>query len=92
MPFECGFLLITRECNSDIVIFTDIVVVEFQLCDSNNTTPDPDTISELQDLFSATYNNLAMQYCDPYFRSLQSVVESRRGQLTPDGNLPIEFE
>jgi hypothetical protein len=49
-------------------------------------------LSILEDAFVSTYNGLALKYCDPYFRILETASIIKQGSFTPDGHLPVEIQ
>jgi hypothetical protein len=76
-------------CSADITPFSKTVIVELEVCDEIAIKTD---IDALEAAFVSSYNRLAMEYCDPYFRTLETAKIVDQGRLTPEGNLPVEIE
>jgi hypothetical protein len=76
-------------CSNDTVSFSKTVIVELATCEAGLIDDD---ISILEDAFVSTYNGLAMEYCDPYFRTLETAKIIEQGELTSDGNLPVKVQ
>ena len=80
-------------CENEIVSFNKTVIVELDICDiSNSTTIESEDWGILEDAFVSTYNGLAMEYCDPYFRTLDTASIIQQGSFTPDGHLTVEIQ
>jgi hypothetical protein len=77
-------------CNNKIVSFNKTVIVELEICDIfNSTIIESEDFGILEDAFVSTYNGLAMEYCDPYFRTLETASIIQQGSFTPAGHLPV---
>jgi hypothetical protein len=64
-------------CSKDTVSFFKTVIVELATCEAGLIDND---ISLLEDAFVSTYNGLAMEYCDPYFRTLETAKIIEQGK------------
>jgi hypothetical protein len=97
--FSVGVLEIFQEvdpisCPSEILEFSKVVIVELvqKTCLLGlNFTGDDAQLRLIQESFVATYNRLALDYCDPLFRTLGDAKIVRFGVNTTDGNLPLEI-
>jgi hypothetical protein len=76
-------------CSGDIVSFSETLIVELEICDMAVIDQD---IGFIEESFVSTYNALVKEYCDPYFRFLETARVVEQGALTPAGNLPVELE
>jgi hypothetical protein len=80
-------------CYNGIVSFNKMVIVELEICDIfNSTIIESEDFGILEDAFVSTHNGLAMEYCDPYFRTLQTAWIIQQGSFTPAGHLPVEIQ
>jgi hypothetical protein len=79
--------------DEETISFTKMVIVELDLCEIlNSTTIESDDLGILEAAFVSAYNGLSLEYCDPYFRTLETASILKQGVFTPDGHLPVEIQ
>ena len=76
-------------CSNDTVSFFKTVIIELTTCEAGLIDGE---VPILEEAFVSTYNGLAMEYCDPYFRTLETAAIIEQGELTSDGSLPVKVE
>ena len=79
-------------CSNDIVEFTQVVIVEY-VVDCFDPLFDDNQTAQVEQAFVATYNNLMVDYCDPFQRTVLQTELLRVGvNTTVSGNIPVEFQ
>jgi hypothetical protein len=76
-------------CCGNIVSFSKTLIVELEIFEAAAFDQD---IAFIEESFVSTYNALAMEYCDPDFRFLETARVVEQGALTPAGNFPVRLE
>jgi hypothetical protein len=81
----------TVPCGSEAIPFTYRVIVDFLLTDESCTSlSDPDK-SRVGDAYVGSFNDLASNFCDPFFRQVESAVIIQEGEVS-NGTLGVEIE
>jgi hypothetical protein len=78
-------------CYGEVLEFSTVVIVEFEVdCIEGLTFNDPQ-ITELEQTYVSTYNSLSQEYCDPYSQTVSDAKVFRIGENTTAGNTPVEM-
>lgn len=77
------------ECDTKVETFEELVIIELEVCEREIITSD---IPYLESSFLKAYNDLLRNSCDDEHRKLTEVAFMRQGNMTEDGNMPIEVK